>query len=251
MQVDEPVEVGPDGVVMNGRDAPVERVNVKPMMSAPSPSDGLAPIYEIAGVDSSTYDALPEDVQQQLLSHMHQSPRKRNQSPVGAYLQSERRAKLRKAHAASDFEMQQLHQQLALTQQYTSEVMAMRRDQTKLQARLQKEKAEMALRNEQLLTELQKIDVAKAQIAQSEADVATLAQQYHAQLLALNQQKEQMKHAIKQLAANDARPNFLSPAQPPTTPSSARAMYAKLPQLVTASISDSSSSTVPTEIRLK
>eukprot|EP00578_Thalassiosira_sp_NH16_P028938 CAMPEP_0181095278 /NCGR_PEP_ID=MMETSP1071-20121207/10434_1 /TAXON_ID=35127 /ORGANISM="Thalassiosira sp., Strain NH16" /LENGTH=338 /DNA_ID=CAMNT_0023177649 /DNA_START=102 /DNA_END=1118 /DNA_ORIENTATION=- len=165
--------------------------------------DVLPTIVEIAGVDSSN-DSLPDNFQQshlrypcsQLQHNMISSPN----APIGSFLKSERRARLQKAAANTDFEMKQLNQQIALTDQYTSEIIEMRREQRGLERHLKNERHEIFLRNEQLMKDLWEIDQAASQIAQAEAEVALLRGQYETELHKLGEEKVQLKHAITSAA---------------------------------------------------
>lgn len=167
-------------------------------------ADVLPTIVEIAGVDSSTY-SLPDDLQHPLLEDSTTSLHKRHHSPpspVGAFLLSERRVRLRKAGSNMDFESKQLDQQLALTQQYTNEIIRMRIDQSRLEEQLKKERQEIELRNERLLEDLRDIEQAAAQITQAEAELALLKGQYEAELHLLGEEKDQTKHAMQPAALN-------------------------------------------------
>mmetsp|Transcript_24487 Transcript_24487/g.52765 ORF Transcript_24487/g.52765 Transcript_24487/m.52765 type:complete len:359 (-) Transcript_24487:202-1278(-) len=154
----------------------------------------LPTIVEIAGIDSSD-DSLPDNVQQpHLYDPSFLSMHKR---PIGVFLLSERQNKLRKAASNSDFEMRQLTQQLALTQQYTDEIVAMRREQTRLEERLKKEREEIAFRNIRLLKDLQELEQAAAQIFRAETEVTLLRGQYESELHFLGEEKEQVKRIIQ------------------------------------------------------
>jgi len=161
-----------------------------------SHTDVLHTIFEIAGVDSSGGDSLPDNLKQHLENEPPAVPTPSHlsiESPVGVVLRSQRRTKLTKAGANSDFEMKQLDQQIALTNQYTSEVVAMRREQTKLKEQLEHEREEIALSNKRLLRDLQGLQEMATQISQAEAEVAILAQEYNFQLHLLEQEREQMR----------------------------------------------------------
>lgn len=197
--MEESVEVD----IAGGMDGTQNKFHVDPRDDV----DGELPtIFEIAGIDSSN-DSLPDHIPQQILDYHgnflptlnsgrqgHPPP-----SPVRQFLQSDRRARIQKANSNSDFEMRQLDAQLALTQQHTHEIMAMRKEQSRLEDQLKKEKQATAIRNEQLQVELRKIEKEVAQIAKAEADLVILANQYQARMQVLTQQQDQMRSNMRNM----------------------------------------------------
>lgn len=193
-EIEESVEIVADdevmSVVVDGKSNPIAIVENGSDESSNRSEDASMPtIYEIAGVDSSD-DSLPDSMQQQF------DEQSSSDATVGIhmeFLHSERRAKLRKVNANSDFEIQQLNQQIALTNQYTDEIIEMRREQTRLINQLRKEKADIASRNEKLTMELREVEATAKQITKSEAEVAVLSMQHAVHLQRLAMEKGQLR----------------------------------------------------------
>ncbi|KAL3800793.1 LOW QUALITY PROTEIN: hypothetical protein HJC23_001630 [Cyclotella cryptica] len=124
------------------------------------------------------------------------SPRQR-QDPPSLLLDLHKDVELRRfsvenAEAEAKRLKHQLDEQLVLTQQYTDQVMAMRRVQTKLQEDLQRELKEVARQNEKLQSEIQKLDLtkndlqnARSEVENEEAELSSLRDQLKSQHAAL------------------------------------------------------------------
>ena len=157
----------------------------------------LPTIIEIQGEDSSTVDegTLPDNLLQPNLQDFTsiQSIQKRNTPPCEPFLLYDRRKKLQRAANNSDYIMQQLNSQLALTQQYTEEIIALRKEQSRLEEKLRKERKEIAHRNAQLMDDLKDLEKEGARIAQAEAEVTALKLQYQSELQLLVVEKDKLQ----------------------------------------------------------
>jgi len=157
----------------------------------------LPTIIEIQGEDSSTVDegTLPDNLLQPNLQHFPsiQSIQKRNYPSGESFLLYDRRKKLQRAANNSDYIMQQLNSQLALTQQYTDEIIAMRKEQSRLEEKLCKERKEIVHRNEQLMNDLKDLEKEGARIAQAETEVTALKLQYQSELQLLVMEKDKLQ----------------------------------------------------------
>jgi len=137
----------------------------------------LPTIVEIAGINSS--DSYTDENIQPL------SPHKRS---IDNFIISQQRHKLQKAEQRNDYETKQLSAQLSLTQQYTDEIIAMRKEQSKLEKKLLLQRRELKHRNEQLKKELTQLDIEAANISKSEAEVIKLRGQYRTELQLLEKE---------------------------------------------------------------
>lgn len=152
----------------------------------------LPTIIEIQGEDSSTVDegTLPDNLLQPNLHDFSSMQSIRVPEPFLLY---DRRKKLQRAANNSDYMMQQLNSQLALTQQYTDEIIAMRKEQTRLEDKLSKERKEIAHRNEQLMNDLKDLEKEAFRIAQAEAEVTALKLQYQSELQLLVMENDKLQ----------------------------------------------------------
>lgn len=157
----------------------------------------------------------PKDPSQAVLSHRQPlepvSPRQRQdpapliaspkqrQDPPSLLLDLNKEVELRrfsveKAEAEAKRIKQQLDEQLILTQQYTDQVMAMRKVQTKLQADLQRELKEVARQNEKLQSEIKKLDITKKELQNAKSEV----EKEEFELLSLRDQLKEQHAALKE-----------------------------------------------------
>ncbi len=133
----------------------------------------------------------PPPPPQHLLHKRHLSP------PVGVLLLSDRRKKLCKAAANVDYEMKKLNHQIALAQQFTDDIVAMRIEQTRMEARLRQERKDIATRHLQLIEDLRKIAKDAVEISRADAEVTVLKDEYAAELQYLEDMKEKIRRDVE------------------------------------------------------
>jgi len=125
-------------------------------------------------------------------------PKQRRLSPpVGVLLLSERRLKLRKAAANVDFEMKKLNHQIALAQHYTDDIVAMRIEQTRMEARLRQERKDIASRHLRLIEDLRKLANDAVEISRADAEVTVLKDEYAAELQYLEDMKAKIRRDVE------------------------------------------------------
>jgi hypothetical protein len=147
--------------------------------SSPSPDDD-----NNADANSTT---APSSYLQALNSLPPLLPKQRRLSPpVGVLLLSERRLKLRKAAATVDFEMKKLNHQIALSQQYTDDIVAMRI-----------ERKDIASRHLQLIEDLRKLANDAVEISRADAEVTVLKDEYAAELQYLEDMKAKIRRDVE------------------------------------------------------
>ena len=152
----------------------------------------------------------PTSPQQQNHQQGHLLHKRRHSPPVSVLLLSERRLKLRKAAASVDYEMKKLNHQISLAQQYTDDIVAMRIEQTRMEARLRQERKDIADRHVQLIEELRKLANDAVEISRADAEVTVLKDEYAAELQYLEEMKikirrdvELQRQAIEGLSSTD------------------------------------------------
>lgn len=123
--------------------------------------------------------------------------KRRLSPPVGVLLLTERRMKLRKAAASVDYEMKKLNRQIALAQQYTDDIVAMRIEQTRMEARLRQERKDIAARHLQLIEDLRKLANDAIEISRADAEVTVLKDEYAAELQYLEDMKEKIRRDVE------------------------------------------------------
>ena len=164
----------------------------------------LPTIFEVTGVDSSESSSSSQDnsnVTTTPSSYLHEPQhllnKRRLSPPVGVLLLSERRMKLRKAAANVDYEMKKLNQQIAVAQQYTDDIVAMRIEQTRMEARLRQERKDIAARHLQLIEDLRKLANDAVEISRADAEVTVLKDEYAAELQYLEDMKEKIRRDVE------------------------------------------------------
>ena len=158
--------------------------------SSPSPDDD-----NNADANSTT---APSSYLQALNSLPPLLPKQRRLSPpVGVLLLSERRLKLRKAAANVEIEMKKLNHQIALSQQYTDDIVAMRIEQTRMEARLRQERKDIASRHLQLIEDLRKLANDAVEISRADAEVTVLKDEYAAELQYLEDMKAKIRRDVE------------------------------------------------------
>ena len=135
-------------------------------------------------------------------------------SPLHGDLQNTRiisEKALVKAKIDSDHQTQQLNEQLSMTQQYTNEILSMRKAQTKLKADLERQKREMAVQKQELQEDFvkliqskQELNAAKSQIFKEEMEVERIRGKHKKQMQLLEEEKEKMHAAMEKTADETA-----------------------------------------------
>lgn len=115
---------------------------------------------------------------------------------------TELQARLAAEQANADQQTRELNQQIVVTQNYTDEVLALRKVQTKLEADLKNYNEYLQRDIFNLVASKRQMEEAKARMKQEEAEVAILRECHARQLVELEDEKERLNEAMEEAATD-------------------------------------------------